>query len=613
MLPKRLPWARQSHSFLYWLVAVQLLALVPLMGFARWAVQKLGRSNQANAVAELERRVGVAEDAVAREADRVKTRVQILATQPATTTSALQRVRDQVSQLLAIDSSISSVSAFDRDRHLAFTVDRMVGAFRAHPQGPPNVADVLDDDAIRVSGLITEDGTDAPLINITTRWRATGSDALHTLQISMKSAEFGRVLREQRWPASWTAALLDQDMLIVSRSRDEALHVGKPATDSLQGLIRGGIKGVSYSHTKDGVEVVTAIAPVRGTSWWVVAGLPRQALAEEVSAPFTNFVIGGTALTLLGLAASGLLARYLDRQIKQATTGGYAPSAVTEFSALGAKQLMLHNDLVGMVRLVDRRSTWHNPALERIFGYAPGELVGHSPRQMHVDDTSFTSFGVKAYAAISTGQRYRDRLQMVKKDGSLVWVDVSGVGLPDESTLWMLLDVTAAQLEHERVAALAFRDSLTGLPNRALFEDRFRISLAAARRTQALLAVAMIDLNGFKSVNDRLGHAMGDELLRVVAARLQACVRANDTVARLGGDEFVVLLAPLSSRNEADAVVVRIREAVVEPVVSGDFSCQVSAAVGVAYCPDDATDGLDLLAIADKRMYSDKHSKRDSV
>lgn len=400
-------------------------------------------------------------------------------------------------------------------------------------------------------------------------------------------------------------------MLIVARSRDEARHVGKPATESLQRLVREGRRSASFSRTKDGIEVVTAIAPVSGTPWWVVAGVPRQALAEEVSRPFSRFVIGGGALAFVGLAASLALGRFLERQVRQAALGGGgAGSAVAEFSTLGARQLMLHNDLVGMLRLVDRRSTWHNPAVERIFGYGPGELDGHSPRQMHLDDEAFQSFGAKAYAAISAGQRFRDRIQMVKKDGTTIWVDVSGVGLPDGSTLWMVLDVTAAQLEHERMTALAFRDPLTGLPNRALFEDRFQQSLAAARRSAQLLAVAMIDLNGFKAVNDRLGHAAGDELLKVVATRLATCLRADDTVARLGGDEFVVLLAHLPHPAEAEAVVARIRQAVRQPVVVAGTPCDISAAIGVAYHPRDAADAEALLALADARMYEDKAADR---
>lgn len=592
--------------FLFWIAAVQLLAVLPLLCFAVWAVRQAGERIQAEAVADLQQRAGIAADAIAREAERVRTKVELLSSQEAAQSGDVAAVRRAAVVMMSTDSSIAGASAVDRSGQLLFTTHRPAGEKLPEVPMPPGAAHVFKTEQTFVSGLTLGGLNDVALLGFATPWRIDG-DVQYALRMSLRPATLGQLLREQRWPGSWTAALIDQNMVIVARSRSEAEFFGKPATESLQRLIQNRTTAVTYAHTKDGVEVATAISPVRGTPWVVAAGLPVAELTEQAAGPFRQVVLGGALLTGLGLLASLALSRNLNRQIKHAAGGAAVGGiAVQELATVGAQKLMLENDLVGMVRLVDRQSTWHNPALERIFGYAPGELTGHSPRQMHVDDAAFQSFGQRAYASISAGERFRDQLEMVRKDGSRIWVDVSGVAMPDGGTLWMIMDITAMRMAHERMAGLAFRDQLTQLPNRALLEDRLHQCLAAAERSSETFAVCLLDLNGFKAVNDQLGHGAGDDLLRETATRLQRVVRANDTAARLGGDEFVLVLTQLQSNDEVAHVVARVREVVRQDIVVGKVICSVSAALGVAFYPEDGTDKATLLAVADERMYADK-------
>lgn len=602
-----------QRPFLFWILFAQLLAVLPLLGFAIWAVRQVSVRIQEEAVADLQHRAGVAADAIAREAERVRTKLHVLSVQPAAHAGDVAAVRQAAMSLMSTDPSIAGASAVDRSGQLVFTTHRPIGEALPSVPMPPGGAFVFEKDEPFVSGLGLGGLNDVQLIGFATPWRVSGATR-YALRMSLKPAMLGEVLRDQRWPTSWTAALIDQNMVIVARSRAESEFFGKPATESLQRLIKSGSSDVSYARTKDGTEVAIAIAPVRGTPWWVVAGLPRANLTEEVAAPFRHFVTGGMLLTLLGIAASIAVSRYLNRQIKDAATGVQGGSIlVQELATIGAQKLMLENDLVGMVNLVNRRSTWNNPAMERIFGYGPGELHGHSPRQMYTDDESFESFGKRAYAALASGGRHRDQLQMVRKDGSKIWVDVNGVAMPDGSSLWMMLDVTAMRLAHEHMRGLAFRDQLTQLPNRALLEDRLQQCLDGGARSGQMFAVCLMDLNGFKMVNDRLGHARGDEVLRETAARLSQCVRPSDTAARLGGDEFVLLLTQLQGGDEAANIVARVRSSVRQDVTGNNVICSISAAIGVAVYPDDGADKESLLSVADTRMYADKAlSKRAS-
>jgi len=171
----------------------------------------------------------------------------------------------------------------------------------------------------------------------------------------------------------------------------------------------------------------------------------------------------------------------------------------------------------------------------------------------------------------------------------------------------MMLDVTPTRAHQDLVETMAFHDSLTGLPNRALLLERLQHSTLAAKRNGRNVAVCFVDLNGFKNVNDTLGHDAGDELLREVAMRLQDCVRANDTVARLGGDEFVLLLSDLNAPEESQMVLDRASEAVAREVILKDGrSAQVSASIGVAFFPSQANDPAELLSLADAAMYEAK-------
>jgi diguanylate cyclase (GGDEF)-like protein len=155
----------------------------------------------------------------------------------------------------------------------------------------------------------------------------------------------------------------------------------------------------------------------------------------------------------------------------------------------------------------------------------------------------------------------------------------------------------------------AMRDALTGLPNRALFVDRAEQSIRRAVRTGGGGAILLLDLDGFKAVNDTLGHHAGDALLIEVAARLRTSVRANDTVARLGGDEFSLLLAEDSARRGSTEVARALIQALERPIEIDGTTCRISASIGAAWYPSDGTDVAALLELADRAMYADKRRR----
>lgn len=277
------------------------------------------------------------------------------------------------------------------------------------------------------------------------------------------------------------------------------------------------------------------------------------------------------------------------------------------------QRAMLESDIVGIIKVCDRRSIWHNRALERMFGYEPDELRGAAARLLYPDDTAYETLGLLAYPQLRAGGRFRTQLQMRRKDGSLIWVDLAGIELPGSgsATLWMMLDITQSKAHEERMEHAALHDALTGLPNRLLLADRLRQAIHGAERNGHMFALAYLDLNGFKQINDTYGHDAGDEVLKAVAARLQAGLRASDTVARLGGDEFVVLLTPAQAAAEAEPALNRLLDTLSQPItLSSGVQVAVGSSLGLAHFPVDGRSPDTLMRHADEAMFTNKRAGR---
>jgi diguanylate cyclase (GGDEF)-like protein len=174
----------------------------------------------------------------------------------------------------------------------------------------------------------------------------------------------------------------------------------------------------------------------------------------------------------------------------------------------------------------------------------------------------------------------------------------------------VFVDLARLRLEAGVLSHRSLHDELTGLPNRALFLDRLEHALARISREDAQVAVLFLDLDGFKAVNDTLGHEAGDRLLVEVAERLQTSVRVTDTGARFGGDEFLVLLEGIHDVQEVEELVARIRAALAEPCDLDDDQARLSAAVGVAMTDDPAARPESLIRAADEAMLREKLEKR---
>jgi diguanylate cyclase (GGDEF)-like protein/PAS domain S-box-containing protein len=323
--------------------------------------------------------------------------------------------------------------------------------------------------------------------------------------------------------------------------------------------------------------------------------------------------------------------------------------------AFDEQQIIFDNAAVGILFARDRMVRRYNTRLGEIFGYPPEELAGRSTRVFFLCEDDYQRYGALAVPVVMAGGTYVGEARVRHRDGHPFWVRATGRRVAGEAdsldVTWIFEDVTErhqaeeallraheeleqrvvertaelasanSQLQEEvfermqaeqRIWHVAHHDGLTGLPNRTLLHDRLQQALAQAQRSQNRVAVMFLDLDRFKTVNDTLGHAVGDDLLKHVAGRLTGVVRAVDTVSRLGGDEFVVVLHEVSAPDDAVQVAEKIIGALAPTVSIEGHQLRATPSIGISMYPDDGDEVFALMKNADTAMYHAKAVGRNN-
>jgi diguanylate cyclase (GGDEF)-like protein/PAS domain S-box-containing protein len=260
-------------------------------------------------------------------------------------------------------------------------------------------------------------------------------------------------------------------------------------------------------------------------------------------------------------------------------------------------------------------TTYVSPQIEDILGVSPEAYRADGDmwlRMVHPDDREQVRAESDAFLA-GTGGDLTD-YRMIRPDGRTVWIRDRAFAVRDADghVLWehgLLFDVTELKEAEARIAEMAFHDGLTGLANRALFQETLVLAVERAKRSRELVAVLYFDLDNFKLVNDSLGHHAGDVLLVEIAERLRACTRETDLVARQGGDEFLILVAdldPVSADDAIRGVSQRVIEAMRAPFDLQGVDFHARGSIGISVFPRDARDSVELLKNADIAMYRAK-------
>ena len=303
--------------------------------------------------------------------------------------------------------------------------------------------------------------------------------------------------------------------------------------------------------------------------------------------------------------------------------------------AAAEQELILDNATVGIAFVRDRLIQRCNRFLEEMTGAGPGELVGAPMARLFADETEWLGAREAAYAATAPGETHEAEHRVKGRDGGTFLCRMRGrridAGEAEQEWIWSFDDVSAEREADQRVQAaldrleravaertaeleeakaraqhLADHDALTGLPNRRLLEDRLTQALALSQRNRQQTAVMFIDLDRFKNINDSLGHAVGDVLLKEVSQRLVNQLRTGDTICRIGGDEFVVVLPEVKRTSDVAQVAQKVIEQLSQAVTVEGRELIVTPSIGITVFPEDGRDAETLIRNADAAMYAAK-------
>jgi len=267
---------------------------------------------------------------------------------------------------------------------------------------------------------------------------------------------------------------------------------------------------------------------------------------------------------------------------------------------------------------IDTNRLYWSEAIYAMFGHPLGAVTPSYElfcQSVHPDDREHVRAG--ELRCIETGANHDEEYRVVWPDGTVRWLRETGNVVKDEQgtpvkMMGVVRDITEEKAWASQMHRLAHHDPLTGLPNRLVFEDRLSSALDRARRSESRVALVFIDLNGFKAINDQLGHRAGDQVLVAMAGRLRESLRGSDSVARLGGDEFVAVLEGLSPHrapaDEAQAIAGKLLAALSPPVPVDGSLQHIGTSLGIALFPEHAQNMDRLIHVADQAMYEAKRS-----
>ena len=460
---------------------------------------------------------------------------------------------------------------------------------------------------------------------------------------------------DESLPPGGVITLIDSDGRIVGRSLEPERWIGRAGPMDRTQLLRrlDESLGSAESVGVDGITRIAGFARSRTIPWLVYVGIPADAALASTNLNTRESLALGVAMLVVGLILAAWVASRIAQPLRQLSTDarllGEGRLEHRSQVRTGGEIGLLAHTLNRMAAALQERTAAARRSEERLtlalegsdqslfdwdiagnriyYSARASTLRGGSDQAMeatpeamrafvHPDDLAGLLANMKdalagkapIYEAVFRVRHNDGRWFWVRSRGRVVERDATGRALRLVGTDY---DITQHKAAEDQLRERAEFDALTGLPNRALFNDRLSSAIERARRSGKTMALLFLDIDHLKGVNDSHGHGAGDELLRIAAKRLLAAVRSVDTVARLAGDEFTVILEGLAEPADAEAVAMKLVEAMRPPMRFGGSIVHVSASVGLALLEPGDSDPASLLRRADEALYEAKRAGRD--
>ncbi|MFA5826416.1 MAG: bacteriohemerythrin, partial [Gallionellaceae bacterium] len=378
---------------------------------------------------------------------------------------------------------------------------------------------------------------------------------------------------------------------------------------------------LEHAHDYTGVQVLSFAAPIAGTPWVLISKVSE----DEAYALVNRIELLATLLVIFIFTLGGAWFWQWWRREQVAADAAVLKERVRadvlQIEADKRFRMVFEHTALPMVRnslkgeFIEVNDAWCS-----MFGYSREEVSSQRLTWQQITHPDDLELGIAQVNKMLAGEveDYKIDKRYIHKNGKVLWgtIQVSLVrdekGDPDY-IISAIQDITESKRTEQQISFMAYHDKLTGLPNRALFFDRLSQGISQARRSRKHVALLFLDLDGFKPINDMYGHEAGDAVLKMVAQRLLACLRAVDTVARLGGDEFAIIVGELDSPAEIERIAEQILQAFAQTMVLPDGQeCTVGTSMGISAYPDNGDEMDSLLAAADAAMYESKHKGKNT-
>jgi diguanylate cyclase (GGDEF)-like protein/PAS domain S-box-containing protein len=317
----------------------------------------------------------------------------------------------------------------------------------------------------------------------------------------------------------------------------------------------------------------------------------------------------------LPLLSSGTILDITTEKNKEIALKQATEAALEANNALVFQQRALDEHAIVSITDLNGNITYVNDRFCAISGYDRAELIGMNHRLVKSDEHPDAVF-IDMWETISSGQTWHGEIKNTNKFNKHYWVQATIVPtLNDEGKPFQYVgirtEITERKQAEKNLKRMAHFDLLTELPNRALLSDRLSDAMMQSQRSNQSLAVAYLDLDGFKEINDAHGHHVGDELLITVSQRMKSSLGKNDTLARVGGDEFIAVIVNLDNRSDKKPALERLLKAASDPVLVDDSIMHISTSIGVTLYPQDGSDAEQLIRHADQAMYVAKQAGKN--
>lgn len=633
-----------------WLLLLILVAVLPGVAWLGYSHERDQREALRRTQQDLQAVAGLAAASLEQSIEGGRQILGTIAAGPSVRRPDLaQLCQEYIGNVAAVSPAYTSIGVFTLEGDLRCVGPAATVRFNASDR--EYFREVLRTEDFTIGGYVQGRGSGRPALVFAVPVYDYDNRLKGVAYVGLDLVRVDQRLKDLRLPGVMRAYVVDAKGLLLASTQAPAEAIGQPVPDSdLRVAVLQGRQGAFETVADNGAHLMHVLVPVDGgerTRVYVAVSAHREEVLGPGVAQLRRHLAVLLAGTLLGLAFALWLAhrqvaqpmtQLLDRM--QAAGRGEAGAAATgqrastslEFQQLHAglsrmlEQLQLQKAAVtasteGIVICDalqdDLPMVYVNPAFERMTGYSAAEVLGRNCRFLQGEDGAQPGLE-ELRLAVRERRTAEVTLRNYRRDGSLFWNNLRLAPVRDAEGrvthfVGIQTDVSERVSHEQELAHRAHHDTLTGLPNRQLLEDRMSQAIHQAQRSGAGFSVAFIDLDNFKTFNDSIGHSAGDEVLKAVARRLADGVRPGDTVSRLGGDEFVVVFEGIAETAALEQAVERLRAGLAEPVELQGKDYFVAASIGLAIYPRDGATVMELIQHADFAMYRAKADGRGVV